>query len=464
MNTLLNTQMLPFLFSILLKSIFLFSISGILLILLRNRSSISRNYIYRLSLLAVLVLPLLEYFSQKWEVSQLHLPVNSIFTLTNAMEVQSMVAGNNVEGTITYIDIFLFIWLAGTIIMLLRILLGWILSQKIARESSLIIDNKFEQIKNQIEKNMHIQRTIQYSTSQNISSPIAMGWFKHHIIFPAYTQHWSDDSIKMILIHELAHIKRKDTIWLFISSITSALYWINPLSWIIRKNFIFETEKICDDYVLLNGADATSYAENLITIVKNINQKHLTYLAGSNMARKSELEGRLLAILNTNKRTVKHNSSLTKLMIIFTIIIVIPLAGLQIFASGTNSQLSLAPLNVASNKSDDTQIDEKQPKPDEFVPLTVMPEMIKSANPEYPKDAKKKGIEGVVNIKVLILKDGTVKKALVHKSSGNQQLDDSALKAAYKNIFSPGMQDDRAVACWVSYNVKFELDSAQPAK
>jgi protein TonB len=55
--------------------------------------------------------------------------------------------------------------------------------------------------------------------------------------------------------------------------------------------------------------------------------------------------------------------------------------------------------------------------------------------------------------------DGTVKEAVVYVSSGVAVLDRAALKAAYKNKFRPAVQNGNPVAIWVTYKVKFELDS-----
>jgi len=58
------------------------------------------------------------------------------------------------------------------------------------------------------------------------------------------------------------------------------------------------------------------------------------------------------------------------------------------------------------------------PKPDDFVPLEVMPEMIKEVAPVYPDSAKSNGIEGTVIVKALVDKIGKVVKAEIAKESG----------------------------------------------
>jgi protein TonB len=97
------------------------------------------------------------------------------------------------------------------------------------------------------------------------------------------------------------------------------------------------------------------------------------------------------------------------------------------------------------------------PPPDSFVPREIEPELIYQAQPEYPRIARLAGVEGVVWVKVLVGTDGTVLDARVAKSSGTVSLDEAAIAAAYKNRFSPAIQNGRPVAVWVTYRVEFVL-------
>ena len=107
----------------------------------------------------------------------------------------------------------------------------------------------------------------------------------------------------------------------------------------------------------------------------------------------------------------------------------------------------------------DINEDEYLPGADEFVAVEVYPEMIHQETPEYPRLAKSAGLTGTVWVKVLVDKDGTVRQAMVGKTSGTQALDDAAVAVANKNKFKPGIQNGRPVACWATYRVDFNLES-----
>ncbi len=96
---------------------------------------------------------------------------------------------------------------------------------------------------------------------------------------------------------------------------------------------------------------------------------------------------------------------------------------------------------------------------DKLVPVQIMPEMIYEETPEYPRLARQAKITGTVWVHALIGEDGNVLKANVSKSSGTVSLDEAAVKAAFKNKFKPAIQGGHVVKTWVTYPVKFSLDS-----
>lgn len=76
----------------------------------------------------------------------------------------------------------------------------------------------------------------------------------------------------------------------------------------------------------------------------------------------------------------------------------------------------------------------------EYRKLEVKPKPITLPMPEYPEIAKKAGIEGKTVVKMLVDTTGSVIAVEIIKSSGNQLLDESAVKSASGSKFTPGRQ------------------------
>ncbi len=102
---------------------------------------------------------------------------------------------------------------------------------------------------------------------------------------------------------------------------------------------------------------------------------------------------------------------------------------------------------------------EDEPAIDEFVPVEKDPQVDIVAlqkSIEYPEMARKAGIEGQVIVRVLVGKDGKPKKAVVQYTD-SKMLDKAAVKAVMKQVFTPAIQNGRAITCWVSIPIKFKL-------
>src|SRR5256885_15992418 len=76
------------------------------------------------------------------------------------------------------------------------------------------------------------------------------------------------------------------------------LHWWNPLAWMAWREFIKERERAADDLVLSTGARASEYASHLLEVARSLQCLPAVAWVAAPMARRSQLEGRLRAILD----------------------------------------------------------------------------------------------------------------------------------------------------------------------
>jgi periplasmic protein TonB len=99
------------------------------------------------------------------------------------------------------------------------------------------------------------------------------------------------------------------------------------------------------------------------------------------------------------------------------------------------------------------------PAPDVFIAVEVPPTtdlVALQKSIEYPEMARRAGIEGKVIVRVWIDKKGEPKKPEVLKSD-SKLLNDAALKAVMKAVYSPAVQNKQPVGCWMTIPIKFTL-------
>ncbi len=137
--------------------------------------------------------------------------------------------------------------------------------------------------------------------SADAKMPFACGVLTPTIVLPAESESWSLDRRRAVLLHELAHVRRRDLLGHTLGRLVCAVYWFHPLVWTAAKNLRSESERACDDLALACGTRATDYAEHLLDIVTSV-RGDTTPLVALAMARRKEFEGRMLAILDPHLR------------------------------------------------------------------------------------------------------------------------------------------------------------------
>lgn len=114
--------------------------------------------------------------------------------------------------------------------------------------------------------------------------------------------------------------------------------------------------------------------------------------------------------------------------------------------------------NIRMDKSlAETFVDKAMPDAGDYVPVEVPASLIKQGAVVYPRQARDNGFEGVVWVKALVDKTGTVRKSMLARTSGYEMLDQAAVEAAMNYKYAPGYQNSKPVAMWVTYKVEFVL-------
>jgi len=99
----------------------------------------------------------------------------------------------------------------------------------------------------------------------------------------------------------------------------------------------------------------------------------------------------------------------------------------------------------------------KLPSPSEGEILFAQPRYAENPKPLYPQEARKKGYEGEVVLKVEVLSNGRVGQVETKRSSGHEVLDRSALHAVKQWKFIPAKKGEEAIPLWVNVPIKFQL-------
>lgn len=151
-------------------------------------------------------------------------------------------------------------------------------------------------------------RKVNLLVSGEIRIPTALGFFRPAIVLPSWTlAQLSADELKVILLHELAHLRRRDDWTNLVQKLLKAIFFFHPAVWWIEEKLSLEREIACDDLVLEQTGSAKTYAASLISVAeKALSEKSRVQrtlaLAQSALGRVRQTSKRIAEILNPSRR------------------------------------------------------------------------------------------------------------------------------------------------------------------
>jgi TonB family protein len=173
---------------------------------------------------------------------------------------------------------------------------------------------------------LRLRTSIHALISAQVAVPETFGVRAPVILLPEAANQWTPDRLRIVLLHELMHVKRGDWAVHLLARIVASLFWCNPLTWYALARLQDERERACDDDVLRFGVTQSEYAEQLVEIARSARIQFPAIAVA--MARPAHLEGRVRAILNpkTNRRsltlTSKAITAFPALLVIATVSLV----------------------------------------------------------------------------------------------------------------------------------------------
>jgi beta-lactamase regulating signal transducer with metallopeptidase domain len=229
--------------------------------------------------------------------------------------VQTPAAASAPQGRIDLVAMVRWGWLAGTIVALSILLTGWLRLAWVAIHARAITSGRWFDLAQEIARGYGLRRPVVLLQSSHPSLLVTWGFAKPKVILPSAADTWTDARARIVLSHELAHIRRGDWIVQLSAELLRAFYWFNPLFWVACRRLRLESEHACDDEVMSRGVDGSEYATHLVELARALNERRHNSFAAPAMARPSSLERRVRAML-TNSLDRKSISGGTRAAIV----------------------------------------------------------------------------------------------------------------------------------------------------
>jgi beta-lactamase regulating signal transducer with metallopeptidase domain len=173
----------------------------------------------------------------------------------------------------------------------------------VLRKSCTAIDPA--QLDSRIRETLNHAPSIALCTSDQVQVPTAVGFFKPAVVMPVWLlDELAPQELNQILLHELAHLRRRDDWTNLAQQIVKALFFFHPAVWWIEKKISLEREMACDDAVLAATAQPRAYAECLAHLAERTFIRRTLSLAQAALGRMRHTTLRVAEILNPNRERI----------------------------------------------------------------------------------------------------------------------------------------------------------------
>ena len=204
-------------------------------------------------------------------------------------------------------NIVLGIWLIGALRLTIYTITLTARMRRILKNGAKVTDVGAIGLFEECKLALNIKSTPVLIESSVIRSPMAAGTLRPHIILPSgIVTELSQEKLRFIILHELAHLQRKDIYVNWITTLLQIFHWFNPLMWYAFNQMREDRELACDANVLsvLKPDEYKSYGDAIICLLERFSYPVYDHTVAGFASGKSHIKQRMAKIAAYKKGTI----------------------------------------------------------------------------------------------------------------------------------------------------------------
>jgi len=271
------------LIGIALKSLLIAGLTLGLLQLLKSRSAAERSWVAHIGLLALVIMAFAPLVLPSWNVEAPALlasaagPASVVQTTAAPAAFGLAVPGAGpvaspvtepVLPSLSPLAAATALYAVPAAILLLITFLALARLIALRARADVLVDGHWLSALARAQRRMGFKHGTALLTSNELASPISWGLMRPVILLNSRAVEAADEA-EAIIAHELAHVARMDWIKLLLARIATALFWFNPLVWVLAREAHQLREETADDTVLAADIVDTDYAQLLVGVARH---------------------------------------------------------------------------------------------------------------------------------------------------------------------------------------------------
>lgn len=159
------------------------------------------------------------------------------------------------------------IWLVGVVVLSMRLVAGWHFLATLRHSADRAAARHLRPRLKTLAAYMGVRRRIEVACSNRVESPILLGWLRPVILLPASViTSFPARQLEMVLVHELAHVRRHDHLVNLFQTMVETLLFYHPVVAWVSRDVRLERENACDDLAVHTARDRVGYVEMLAAL------------------------------------------------------------------------------------------------------------------------------------------------------------------------------------------------------
>lgn len=198
-----------------------------------------------------------------------------------------------------------FVWFLVIGVKMARMMAGLYSIQQIKKRKLSTAGSYWSLRVQQLSHQLGIKHTVQFFQSGIVKVPMVIGYFKPIILFPVGAlASLSPADVEAILLHELAHIRRRDYLVNMLQHVVEILFFFNPAVLWVSAIIKTERENCCDDIALAHTSNRHGYVNALVSF-QEFDQAQPAY-ATALTGKKDHLFQRVKRIVTNNNKSLNN--------------------------------------------------------------------------------------------------------------------------------------------------------------
>ncbi|HOB73865.1 MAG TPA: M56 family metallopeptidase [Phycisphaerae bacterium] len=205
------------------------------------------------------------------------------------------------EAAFTAVRYLPWVWLTGSPLAFLLVITGLAGAERLGRQSTLLTTGIVPDTCQRLLGALCMTRRVAVGVCHRLKSPVLIGILRPIILLPpAALAGWSPEQLEMVLLHELAHVRRWDNLVNLFQRIVESILFFHPVVWLVSEWVRAEREHCCDQVVLAYTRQPRAYAELLAGMVLPISE-HAAFAAMG----EANVVARIRRVLKLRDETMK---------------------------------------------------------------------------------------------------------------------------------------------------------------